>query len=460
MSLLPHTPRRQRTVGIDLAISAVQVAPVFDDGRAVGKPIRVRLTPADLKRFVASVQAGATNGLPITAVMEPTGMAWFPVAAWLQRAGMTVIRVKGQRVKALRKYLSEHAKTDAADAHVLGAMPNFGGRGLDPVHVPAPEHHALQCLTKQRHRYQELVFSSRRRVLDLIRWVCPALEPVLPDTTTQVTLAILSEMFDPRKVVATRRDVLARFLARHASGNHPKSGPFIDELVDGLKSAAQETLELHETALDFEALQFEVAQEVEHVRLWEHHIAEIERRVEQIYQNVHPSNALRSIPGIGPTLAPLLIGVLGNAKRFRNEDHLRGFCGMFPTKSSSGGSDRPGQRLTKSGSDRVKRALYVAADVARKIDPDLAAVYWRLMVNKGHHHKQAICAVATRLVNRIYRVLKTGEPYVLRDRVGTSISVSEGKKIVAANFTVPVEVRQSRRKHMTQELKVSEPKLA
>src|SRR5690349_12530898 len=92
-------PVRHRTVGIDLAISAVQVAQVFDDGRPVGKPIRFRLTPVDLKRFIAAVRAGVGDDVPITAVMEPTGMAWFPVAAWLQRAGVTVIRVKGQRVK-------------------------------------------------------------------------------------------------------------------------------------------------------------------------------------------------------------------------------------------------------------------------------------------------------------------------------------------------------------------------
>jgi hypothetical protein len=67
------------------------------------------------------------------------------------------------------------------------------------------------------------------------------------------------------------------------------------------------------------------------------------------------------------------------------------------------------------------------------------------MVNKGHHHKQAICAVATRLINRIYRVLKTGEPYVLRDQHGKAITVQEGKRIVAAQFTVPLEVRKSRR---------------
>jgi transposase len=437
----PH----HRTVGIDLAISAVQVAQIFDDGRPVGKPIRFRLTPTELGGFVEAVKGGISSDVPITAVMEPTGMAWFPVAAWLRRAGVTVIRVKGQRVKALRKYLSEHAKTDTADAHVLGAIPGFGGKGLDPVHVPAPDQHALQRLTKQRHRYQELVSSARRRVLDLIRWACPAIEPALPDTTTQLTLAILGELLDPRKVADLRRDALARFLARHASGNHPKSGPFIDTLVDKLKTAAEETLQLHGDTVDFTALQFEVGQEVEHLRLWERHISELEREVELIYQRVHPSNALRSIPGIGPTLAPLIIGVLGHARRFSNEGHIRGFCGMFPAKSSSGGVDKPGQRLTKSGSNRIKRALYIAADVARKIDPDLAAVYWRLMVHKGHHHKQALCAVATRLVNRIYRVLKTGQPYVLRDLQGLTITVQEGKRIVTTQFTVPLEVRRTRR---------------
>ena len=328
-------------------------------------------------------------------------------------------------------------------------MPGFGGHGLDPIHVPGPDQHALQRLTKQRHRYQELVSAGRRRVLDLIRWACPALEAALPDTMTHLTLAILDELFDPRKVLATRRDVLARLLGRHASGNHPKSGAFIDELVEMLKAAAQETLELHGDTVDFAALQFEVRQEVEHLRLWEQHIGAIEQQVEQIYQRLHPSNALRSIPGIGATLAPLLIGVLGQIKRFRNEDHIRGFCGLFPSKNSSGGVDRPGQRLTKSGSDRVKRALYIAADVARKIDPDLAAVYWRLMVKKGHHHKQALCAVATRLVNRVYRVLKTGELYVLRDREGVAITVQEGKRIVAEQFTVPLEVRQSRRNQLS-----------
>jgi transposase len=437
----------ERAVGIDLAVRGEHVARIFDDGRPVGKPLRFRLTSASLERFVAAITADLPPDGRITAVMEPTGMAWFPVAAWLGRAGVRVIRVKGQRVRALRKYLSEHAKTDLTDAHVLGALPSFGAGRLDPVFVPSPEQQALQRLTKQRERFEAAACAGKRRLLDLIRWACPALEAVLPDLRTRLSLAILREYLDPRRVLAARRTTLARFIGAHASGNHPHGGPFVDRLVDGLRAAARETIALHGLAVDFEALRFEVRQEIEQLALIERQIGGLARRIEELYARLHPADVLRSIPGIGVALAPVILGVLHGAARFRNGRHLRGFCGMVPHRSAAGGRERPGQRLSQSGNDRIKRALYLAADAARRVDPELAAVYWRLMVTKGHHHKQALCAVTTRSANRIHAVLKTGRPYVLRDTDGRVIDPAEGKRIVAERFTVPEEIRRARRVH-------------
>jgi transposase len=379
--------------------------------------------------------------------MEPTGMSWFPVAHWLRKAGITVIRVKGQRVRALRRYLSEHTKTDAADAYVLGAIPLFGGVPADPVYVPDAERHALQRLTRQRERLEDEVSAIKRRLLDLIRWACPALEAALPDLRTNLSLAVLRELLDPACVLKMRRSALLRFVAKHASGNHPHSGPFAETLVDGLKAAASETRLLHGGTIDFTCLQMEAAIEIDRMRLVEQHLSELRREIEVLYGKLHPSDALRTIPGIGDALAPLVLGVLHEARRFAGLHQLRGFCGMFPRTNSSGGADQPGQAITQSGNNRIKRALYLAADAARRIDPGLAEAYWRLMVRKGHHHKQALCAVATRLVNRIGKVLRTGEDYELRDIDGTPISVAQGRAIVAERFSIPAEIRNARRRH-------------
>lgn len=437
----------QRTVGIDLAIRGDHVARILDDGRPHGKPIRFRLTSDSLASLVTRLQDGMSPGSSITAVMEPTGMSWFPVAHWLRRAGIKIIRVKGQRVRALRRYLSEHTKTDAADAYVLGAIPLFGGVPADPVYLPDAARHALQRLTRQRERLEDEVSAIKRRLIDLMRWACPALEAVLPDFRTNLSLAVLHDLLDPAQIIKARRTTLLRFVAENASGNHPHSGPFAETLVDGLKAAAAETQRLHGSAVDFTLLQLEVALEIDRLRQLETQLRQLGQEIEVLYGQLHPSNALRSIPGIGAALGPLVLGVLHEAGRFAGLHQLRGFCGLFPRTNSSGGADQPGQAITQSGNNRIKRALYLAADAARRIDPELAAVYWRLMVRKGHHHKQALCAVATRLANRIGRVLRTGEAYELRDTDGTPITVAQGKIVVAERFAIPVEIRNARRRH-------------
>ena len=98
-------------------------------------------------------------------------------------------------------------------------------------------------------------------------------------------------------------------------------------------------------------------------------LATLERRIDALYTELQPDDVLRTIPGVGQHLAPVLLGVLHTAERFHSERHVRGFCGLFPRRTDSGGAEKPGQTITQGGNDRVKRALMLAADTARKIDP-------------------------------------------------------------------------------------------
>ena len=61
-----------------------------------------------------------------------------------------------------------------------------------------------------------------------MRWACPTLEAVLPDLRTNLALAVLHDLLDPAYVIKARRTALLRFVAKHASGNHPHSGPFAE----------------------------------------------------------------------------------------------------------------------------------------------------------------------------------------------------------------------------------------
>src|SRR5258706_10118879 len=61
--------------------------------------------------------------------------------------------------------------------------------------------------------------------------------------------------------------------------------------------------------------------------------------------------------------------------------------------------------MTKAGSDLIKQYLFLAAEIARQRDPELAATYAHAIA-RGKHHYTAIVIVAHKLARRIYAVLK------------------------------------------------------
>ena len=64
------------------------------------------------------------------------------------------------------------------------------------------------------------------------------------------------------------------------------------------------------------------------------------------------------------------------------------------------------------------------------------------MVERGKHHNQAVCACATHLLDRVLTVLRTDQPYELRDVDGTPVSGAEARAIVLERYQVPAEVRR------------------
>ncbi len=66
------------------------------------------------------------------------------------------------------------------------------------------------------------------------------------------------------------------------------------------------------------------------------------------------------------------------------------------------------------------------------------------MVERGHCHTKATCALARKLVARIWATLTTGQPYELRDLEGEPITRRQAKAL-ASSLAVPEEVRRRAR---------------
>jgi hypothetical protein len=117
---------------------------------------------------------------------------------------------------------------------------------------------------------------------------------------------------------------------------------------------------------------------------------------------------------------------------------------MIPRVNQTGHTEtRPG--ITKQGDAGLRRDIWFAADVARHTDPQLAAKYHRLIVERRLHHYSAICHLATTLLTRIAACWRRDERYVIRDIDGRRITAAEGRAIVKARYRIPPEIRRRAR---------------
>jgi transposase len=119
---------------------------------------------------------------------------------------------------------------------------------------------------------------------------------------------------------------------------------------------------------------------------------------------------LRTIPAVGEKTAKRMAAILG-ANNFVSAKEAAAFLGLVPIKCESGSSVKGRSRLSKAGNPRVRASLYMAAVVAKKINPDIKALYDRLCA-QGKTKMSALGACMRKLVHLCYGVLKSEHDYV------------------------------------------------
>jgi hypothetical protein len=107
-------------------------------------------------------------------------------------------------------------------------------------------------------------------------------------------------------------------------------------------------------------------------------------------------------------ISAVIAGRLGDPHRFTSLAAIRAYTGLVP-KISQSGLSKIESSITKAGDPLLREMLCTAADQARKIDPQIAAKYQRLMTG-DRHHDSAICHLATLLVTRIATCMRNGQP--------------------------------------------------
>jgi transposase len=142
---------------------------------------------------------------------------------------------------------------------------------------------------------------------------------------------------------------------------------------------------------------------------------EIERTEKQIQNHIdtHPDlkeqfELLDSISGIGTRTAATLLGEI-NFKQYRTARQLAAFVGLTP-KNNRSGTFSGRTRLSKIGNQRVRKALFMPAIVAKQHNPIVRAFCQRLAL-RGKPKMAIIGAAMRKLIHIAFGVIKTGRAF-------------------------------------------------
>ena len=152
-----------------------------------------------------------------------------------------------------------------------------------------------------------------------------------------------------------------------------------------------------------------------HLELQQHEaldkqITILERQLNDLGKRDRRIQLLETIPGVGRRTAEIIATVLDDPKRFANARAVSAYAGLVPKQYQSGQTNRLG-RITRRGPRWLRSALVEVAWLLLRYNPWAAEVYKRLCQNHQGRKKQAIVALARKLLVRCWAMLRDEKPW-------------------------------------------------
>lgn len=148
---------------------------------------------------------------------------------------------------------------------------------------------------------------------------------------------------------------------------------------------------------------------------WEHDALEqaerlvtaVEAQLDTLAKADERVRRLRTIPGVGPRLAELVVAVIDDPKRFRTAKQVGAYAGLVPKQYESGTMSRQG-RITCRGNALLRAVLVEVGWMMRRYNGWFAEIFDRVCRGAKTRKKIAVVAVARRLLICCWAMLRDG----------------------------------------------------
>lgn len=355
-------------------------------------------SPEAVHAWVAGLRSDYPSGTIAVAVEQSRGALIFALSRY---EFLDLLPVAPARTAAYRAVARPSgAKTDSIDTGLICDYAEKHGEALRPLVRADDVTRELMVLTESRRKFVDQRVSFCNQLRDTLKQYFPQALAWSGDLGSPMSLDFLETWPTLDAIKRSRTSTIRTFYERHRC----RSGELVEARLSGICSA----IALHSDRALIDALSAIVAALVPIIRTISAEIAQLDRRIEQLWAT-HPDRAIfASFPGAGQTLAPRLAVAFGTDRSRWTAESMQTFSGIAPVMQQSGSKRWVHSRWCCPKFIRQTFHEFAAWSIPQC---QWAATFYKLQRSRGKGHHAAVRALAFRWIRILVRCWKDRKPY-------------------------------------------------
>ncbi|SCZ63063.1 IS110 family RNA-guided transposase [Thiohalomonas denitrificans] len=325
-----------------------------------------------------------------------------PLDTLVRSRGYRLFNINNLKLARFKEIFPAAAKTDRIDARkglelfqLRDYLPSAKGV-LQEVTATPVENEKLKRLTRRRRSLVDEKSRLLSRMQADLQAVCPGLLAITKDAENLWFLNFITYSDDLRKLARIRQNTV---LSIKGIGRK-----YAKVIGDWQKAAS--------FSHDIEWVGPMIVEDAQRILDLRQKIKALEVRCEELMGQSEIAQLVDTIPGFATVCSSELAGEIGTIERFAKEGSLAVYVGMANLDNSSG--NQRGSKNPKHVNTRAKAAMMVGVDRHRKQVPESQRFYEKKR-SQGKSHNQAIRALGRHLCRVLFRMLKQGRAYEIRE---------------------------------------------
>jgi transposase len=317
----------------------------------------------------------------------------------LLKRGYRVCLLHPAQMHAFAHQRGLRAKTDQLDAvtiarALLSGEARFG-------YVPSEQVATYRELMRLQHQLSDDVVRYKNEIHALLVVLFPEFTQVFVDPTRPTALAVLMRYPSAQAIARTEVETLSTFLHELAPRHYGR--PTAQALVRLAKASISSGVAVAARSSSLRIL----CDQLEHTQA---NLDQLQREIDQLLGQDPKATGLLGVPEFGPTTVAVLRAELGDLTRFTRIDQVVAYVGLDLQVKQSG--KWKGQtKLSKHGSGRVRRILYLAALRSIHLEASPFGAYYQRLVARGMKKGMAVVAVMRKMLIIAVHLIQTEEHY-------------------------------------------------